>query len=477
MNFIKRIHNDLNFRVREDDLYECKMAILKDWRMNLSQKQRVQRSLVGEDDPIFVDKLLNEEQFFQEIERIVDNAEEDSYFSINSFCNNNKNKRKTCYVRHLNAFVLDYDYYKKKEFKELTPLQMYKRHIRPTLPCDPTYVIDSGRGLYVLYCFEHASVQKVRLYQAIYRAFLKTQKQWGMDPKAMNVTQVIRVPGSLNTKSLTEVEILIENDTNYTIFQLRDIVCPYTVDEVLEYKKNKSKELSKKKKSVFDLPSTYRQKIVVPILNDLEKLVELRDGQMNGYREYTLYLINELCFWGNVDEEERKVFITSMNESFSEPLSDYEVFHQALPPRGYQFHSAVKKIVEKLEITEEEQEKLKKLHTVKVQRRKHQKEKRRSAITHKTKKQTALKERRDRICRWFLEGKDVNEIVSLYMEAYKKHKKTFKNDMKYILSHQHEFKLFQKALLQRFKEWAEGLWDTCSLVIEETLNTTVTNTT
>ena len=287
MKFIKRIHNDLNFRVREDDLYECKMAILKDWQDELSEKQKWERSVLGEESPLFIDKLLDQESFFQEVEKVVDNAAEDSYFSINSFCNNYENKRKSTYVRHLNAFVLDYDFYKKKEFADLTPLQMYRRYIRPTLPCDPTYVVDSGRGLYVLYLFEHASVKKVKLYQSIYRAFLQTQKQWGMDPKAMNVTQVIRIPGSLNTKSLTEVEILIENDTDYTIFQLRDILCPYTVEEVLAYKKQK-KDAKKSGNRLFLMAQSHRQTVVKPILDDLQRLVAMREGEMNGHREYIL---------------------------------------------------------------------------------------------------------------------------------------------------------------------------------------------
>lgn len=86
----------------------------------------------------------------------------------------------TCRAWHLNAFALDFDYYKIDKYKGLSAQEMYEKYIKSKLSLGPTAVVDSGRGLYVIYTFKHSCKKVIALYQSIYKSFLKNFEKYGL---------------------------------------------------------------------------------------------------------------------------------------------------------------------------------------------------------------------------------------------------------------------------------------------------------
>ena len=256
------LYAEMDKTYREDDPYRCQGTILARWDgVNLS------------------DRSFDSSSFFQAIEEC--NGKEDRFFSINSFyCG----KRTTENIRHLNGFVIDYDFYKIDRYSDLSAEEMYEI-IHPTLLIEPTAVIDSGRGLYCIFAIHHCSYHMTDLYRQIYKNLLSEQEKFGADPRATLVTQVVRVPGSINSRSGRKVRVLMENNTRYSLTDLADRLLPYSKEEAAKYKESQAKKLSKSRaqkncRHFFNLEK------------DFKKLISLRNqaGITDGYREQLLYL-------------------------------------------------------------------------------------------------------------------------------------------------------------------------------------------
>lgn len=98
-------------------------------------------------------------------------------------------------------------------------------------------------------------------------------KEFGVDRKTLDPARVLRVPGSINSKSNTMVKILEKNDY---IYNLREIQSEYLPD-IPKYEKNKSSTPKKKGRPknvvyMFNERSLYLARIM-----DLVKLCELRN--------------------------------------------------------------------------------------------------------------------------------------------------------------------------------------------------------
>ena len=204
---IRRIHQGITDKMHSKDNGTCWSAVLghqlfitKDGKeaglnyndSNLNLFEKYMPDYVAR---CFADRLYKPEEFFSACSKICSEHKEDMYFSINSF---DRCQKKTEYVRHLNAIAMDFDFYKIEEYSNLTPWQMYQEHIKDKLPFAPTFVIDSGRGLYVIYCFQHAPKKCAEVYKSVYKAIQKKFEKEGMDEKAMNVTQEASIQKAKN---------------------------------------------------------------------------------------------------------------------------------------------------------------------------------------------------------------------------------------------------------------------------------------
>ena len=370
-DFIKKVHHDV------DD--KCNIAIFRDWAVE-------EDCLLFDQERTAYDKFISGSQL-SEVKRYMENADEDTYFSLNSFRHQNK---KESDIWHLNAFALDFDYYKIAEYKDLSALEMYQKHLKDILDLEPTAVIDSGRGLYIIYVFKHAPKAMCATYKSIYKSFLKKYESFGLDYNAMKVTQIIRLPGTLNTKSLTEVEVLEMNDTQYVLSDFFRFL-PHSRAEVLEYKK----KIKNKRKTFVEYTSTqliksnrFKKELVYAILNDFRTLIKLRNesGNFEGYRELMLYIARKRMQFMNASVEEELAVANDLNSLFANPLTQKEV-NQVSKPYGRNKCPGIEKTMKLLQIDAVEEKFMKVLCSKSIKDNKRNKKKARHPLFNLTEKQ------------------------------------------------------------------------------------------
>lgn len=416
----------------------CYIAILKNWKKPFM-------------DDDFSDRLFSYDDFFKESEKILesDHDAEDIYFSINSFWKKSKSNED---IRHLNAFVLDFDFYKIEGFKDLDPENFY-RTIKEKLPFRPTAAVSSGRGLYVIYAFHHCSKKRIDLYKSIYKSFYERFKDFGMDSKAMNLTQVIRMPGSTNPKGtdIGNVEILDFEDTDYQLTDFCSLL-PYSRAKVEEYKK------AKKGSKPFDLKkcrpsgSDWQIERSRKILEDMKKLAKLRNGDMEGYRECVLYLAREAMLHAGFSDYEQVEASKEINELFIEKMDEKEIECQCRPSKGRKMTS-IKRMIEKLAITEEEQKELSYLKEKKMKDLARNYRKKRNKLVNLTEKQLAVFQRRTKVIALKRKGERNSRIA----DKLEISRSTVKKDLDYINENKAKFVLKIEEYMGQFLEALQSI--------------------
>ncbi|WP_289183926.1 hypothetical protein [uncultured Dubosiella sp.] len=448
---VSYIHQNMQLTFRPEDTVECHASILKEWSRNdaLLPTHEVDVLRLKYDDTMggFHDLNFIESRFLDYVEKAEQDEEEDVYFSLNSFWSVKRTEED---IRHLNAFAIDYDFYKIKKYADLTPAEMYVQHIQPSLPIEPTFVIDSGRGLYCVFCIEHTPYQCTDVYKAIYSYMVESQKEFGADAKASLSTQVIRVPGSLNSRSGRIVKVIEHKDVRYTIPYLASIFLPYTRSQVLEHKR---KKLQSVKKVKVARKGNRLKSNLATFEKDLIALIQLRNevGIQSGYRETLLYLYWERAQKIEIDEEAIRKKILWLNSLFSVPLRQKEALKRCRPARVYQFVTSRSKALQKLEITAEEQAHLSFL--VGAQRSasmRKKKSRKKGLVRGRTKAAQARHERRKSILIGFAQGMTAAALAKELGVT----KKTILADCKYISTHIQEFihliETLKRSLANRF---------------------------
>lgn len=433
LKLLKKIHDDAGSKSH--------IAITRDWSdedPTLKYK-----------DNTFFDQMYSIDGFMKSAKRIIDDGCEDSYFSINSF---RRKEKQTCRTWHLNAFVLDFDFYKIDRYKDLSAEEMYNLHLKDKLALIPTSVIDSGRGLYLIYSFKHSCKSMIPTYNAIYKTFYNKFKDYGMDPKAMNVTQIIRLPGSFNSKAFKEVEILEFNDTNYKLLDFFDQF-KYSQAEVKEFKQKK--KINVKRELTFEELEKrfkFRDEQSKLIISDLKKLIELRNasGNYEGYREMLIYIVRKRMRWKDSSIQDELLIAHQINQSFKLPLANKEI-EKNCTPYGMNRCFSIKTILNKLDITHQEQLHMKILRSKSLKDSYRQKRKRINILLNLTDKQRKILERRTNVVKLKREGKRNTQIANILTVD----KSVITRDLNYINTHAWQFKKKLKEAMKELKGYVD----------------------
>ncbi|MCR0568917.1 hypothetical protein MKC54_09815 [[Clostridium] innocuum] len=420
-------------------------------------EQKIAKSLLKECEKIrervstkcMYDRMLSTSEFFRQCGSLIQAEAEDTFFSLNSFY---RPEKAGSNVRHLNAFVLDLDYYKDERYKDWNPERFYNRKVQKKLPFLPTAVIDSGRGLYVIYSFQHCSYHMEHLYRSIMKAFYNQFKELRMDAGAMLLTQVIRLPGSINSRSGRQVSVLQYNDTDYRIQDFA-VLLPWSQEEVIAFRSNKKdmKQEERKVKEKKDIDK--RKPYYADFHEDMRKLIILRNrnGHYEGYREILLYLVRERAIWSGYTIDESVELAMELNKEMHFPLSAKEVEKVCRPSDGRK-SSSFDTIIDKLEITIPEQKKLKIVRRKWLKKSVYAKRKRKQKLTNLTKKQQELLERRTRVCEMknvnHFKNKDIADILNT-------DRSTVTRDLQYIKKNPADYKILLKAYMEMLKEKRE----------------------
>ncbi|MDU4934338.1 MAG: DNA-binding response regulator [Peptostreptococcaceae bacterium] len=346
-------------------------------------------------------------QWHYKSEELIENAEEilnniNAYVSQNTFY---KPQRRIENIKELRAIYIDIDCHNTKYTKEAVKYFLEKDLYGSKIP-RPNYLIDSGRGLYYIILIKPVPSMAMPLWYAIQRYLYNELKEFGADANALDPTRVLRVVGTINSKSNSCVEILDMDSYEYSLKEIQEEYLP----EISE-KREKKKGRPKKVVSLFNEYSLYHARVI-----DIAKICELRDYDVKGHRELILFLYRyfSCCFLNDPDEALENVL--ELNAMFKEPLPEKEVItdtrsaERAYEERKYKYTNA--KLIKILDITLDEQQYLKTIISGKEKYR-------RSAEDQKAKKKAKRRNENGLTKREQEKQDNINAIKSLYEKGYK----------------------------------------------------------
>lgn len=278
---------------------------------------------------------------------------EDIINDINAYVSQNtfyRPQRRIENIKELRAIYIDIDCYNSKYTKDAVQYFLENDFYGSKIP-RPNYLIDSGRGLYYVILIKPVPSMALPLWYAVQRYLFNALKQFGADANALDPTRVLRIVGTINSKSGTCVEILDAYNYEYSLREIQEEYLP----EVS--KKKKSKGRPKKMVSLFNEYSLYYARIM-----DISKLCELRNYDVEGHREVILFLYRYFSACFTEDAEEALSRALELNDKFKKTLPENEVIRdtksatRAYENRLYKYTNT--KLIKILDITLEEQQHL-----------------------------------------------------------------------------------------------------------------------
>lgn len=301
-------------------------------------------------------KNPNYSQWHYKLEELISNTSEilqdnvNTYISMNTFY---KPQRRIENIKELNIIGIDIDCYKTKYSKQAVKYFLENDLYGSKIPV-PTYLIDSGRGLYYILVIDKAPSQVLPLWYAIQRYICNALKEFGADFNALDPTRVLRIVGGINSKSNSVVEILDYNDVKYTLREIQEGYLPE-----LKPKKDKPKKgRPKKVVSLFNEYNLYHTRLL-----DISKLCELRNYDLKGHREVILFLYRYYSCSFIQEPTNALEKVLGLNAEFKQPLPIREVERDTKSAERYykeqRYKYSNERLIEMLEITDEEQQHLK----------------------------------------------------------------------------------------------------------------------
>ena len=277
--------------------------------------------------------------------------EDNVYITLNTFY---KTYRRIECIKELNALFIDLDTYKTDFTKEQILINLNENHFKQSMPI-PNFIIDSGRGLYLIWLIKKVPSMGLPLWKAVEEYFYKTLKEFGADRQALDATRILRVPGSFNSKTHTEVKIIDNYDY---LYELREIQSEYMPE--LSEKAPVRRGRPKKVKYIYRERSLYYTR-----LQDIIKLCELRGYDLKGQRELILFLYRYYLCYFTEDVEKSLNDTLELNSMFRQSLSEREVIRATKSAetvfkdknKDYKYKNET--LINLLEITEEEQKEMK----------------------------------------------------------------------------------------------------------------------
>lgn len=272
---------------------------------------------------------------------------EDVYIAMSTFY---KPMRRIETIKEIGNLFLDLDTYNTEFSKTQILMNLEENYFNRSIPI-PNLIIDSGRGLTLVWSIEKVPYKALPLWKAVQEYLYSQLKEFGADRKALDATRVLRVAGSINSKSGTRVTILEKYEYKYTLREIQREFLP-DLDE------NKSKKKGRPKKVVYvhRERSLYQGRIL-----DLVKLCELRNYDVKGQREIILFLYRYYLCYFYEDEHKALEDVLELNKEFIQPLSEKEVIRatgsaeKVFKSKDKQYKYKNETLIEILEISEYEQ--------------------------------------------------------------------------------------------------------------------------
>ena len=287
----------------------------------------------------------------------------DVYYTPNTFSSPIRRTRE--YIWQLHRFYIDIDH--KKGTRHIDNyeivLEIEKLVDSKVIP-KPTEYIYSGRGIHVYWDINNCHVMLIDLWEKIedhlYYSIKELEKSIdniNVDKRATTPTILLRVPNTINSRNREKCYSMYKDDlTSYNIFDLKK-------DYIISKRKNKNKN------KIAYLPTKNLYTLNASRLIDFERIVELRNYDVVGYRNTLIMLYSyHYRLINDVTVDELIKVTKKFNKTFKEPYKVKELIYVCRSinktvkhfikdnTKGYKFSN--KYIIEALNITEKEQKQL-----------------------------------------------------------------------------------------------------------------------
>ena len=275
-----------------------------------------------------------------------DLAGENVYITLNTFY---KPCRRLECIKELNCVYIYLDYYKTKYTREQIIMNLEENYFNKIIPAT-NYILDSGRGLALIWLINKVPSKALPLWKAVQEYLYNQLKEFGADRQALDATRILRVPGSINSKSKTVVSIIDEYDY---IYDLREIQKEFLPELKL---KEKKKGRPKKINYIYRERSLYHSRI-----QDITKLCELREYDLRGHREIILFLYRYYLCSFTEDTKKALEDVLELNSMFISPLKENEVIRatrsaeKCYLDKNKEYKYKNETLIDLLEITEYEE--------------------------------------------------------------------------------------------------------------------------
>lgn len=329
-------------------------------------------------------------------------GESNVYISMNTFF---KNERTVDCLKRLNALYVDIDCYKLGLEKADVLAELEDNYFDSIIPM-PTFVVDSGRGLYLVWKLRNEDRNALPRWTKVQNFLIDALKEFGADPACRDSARILRIPFSRNTKSGTDVKILEFNDITYSIAEIQQ---EYGIAEKKKYRRadgeqthpyntatepmrryavqlalklgeelpdfndfaatrewiakmtvNMPSRPHREDKAIHFAPKTSTKicRILQGYCNDMETLFSMRRGA-DCKREIALFLYRLFCYDMTGDKDLALERTLAFNAALSCPLSEAYVIRATRSAerkidKGDTYHYKRETIMKVLEITSEE---------------------------------------------------------------------------------------------------------------------------
>lgn len=273
-----------------------------------------------------------EERFYKKeilislIKNNIINLDLDTYISTNSF-SNPKRGRGEGNIFTMNGFFVDIDNhletnkYLKREDEDSLIYFLKEDYFYGKLP-EPTLTINSGRGLQLFWTIENLPKKALFTWKVFQGKFLKelddfSIKNYETDKNVKDASRVLRLAGTLNSKSKTVAHVLSNNSITYRVDELGEGYFPYTpkAKKVLSKSIGNSNKVTNINYNIFRLNGDR--------LRDLNILYNLRGGDIQqGQRENFLFLYSYYYLLSSRNEEILFEELKELRDGFSDKFDN-----------------------------------------------------------------------------------------------------------------------------------------------------------
>lgn len=300
-----------------------------------------------------------------------------TFISVNTFYGQ---RRGVKFVKQLNALFVDIDCYAKGLTQGQALVMLKEEFFEIKIP-SPTFIVNSGRGLYLIWKLDYTSGKAISRWTATQRFLVNTLAEVGADKNAMDGARILRMPGTLNGKSGTEVKVIEYRDVSFSLYEFMAEYMPskdvrkkgsatekqrkYAMDiaakkgiktpDFTSFKRTKN-WLKKQVPAQTDR-NKYKfkesnQKKYEAICQDLEKIYQSRKKE-HCKREVACFIYCMLRKQLGWDYEKAIEQTLAFNATFAYPLNPKFLKTRCKSKKYYYY--TINRLVEMLEITAEEQ--------------------------------------------------------------------------------------------------------------------------